>query len=128
MPVQSDFGHSRKWIGNLSCNHHHGGFQSDFKRAFNVPKWPRSYVMWLPLPGVALVATGLIGFRKRRVVRMLLCALLCGLIFVQVRCGGDTPLGSGTAGTPPGAYSITITGTSGAQRSTTLTLTVRQRP
>ena len=53
------------------------------------------------------------------------CVLFAGVVF-QVACGG----GGGSHGTPTGAYTITITGTSGSAtgslvRSTSTTLQVQ---
>ncbi len=74
--------------------------------------------LWLPLAGFALIGAGLGCRRSSRLVRAALGALLlCGLIF-QAACNGS--------GTASQAYTVTITGTSGAtQHSTTATLTVQ---
>jgi len=89
-----------------------------------------SYALWLPLLG--LVGLGSCfgskrgNSKRRRIQAMLLgCLLFAGVVF-QVACGG----GGGSHGTPTGAYTITITGTSGSAtgslvRSTSTTLQVQ---
>jgi hypothetical protein len=75
-----------------------------------------SYALWLPLLG--LVSIGALGSKQRRMKAVLLgCALCLGML----TCGG------GNKGTPAGAYTITVTGTSSAAtgslvRSTSTTL------
>jgi FG-GAP-like repeat len=92
---------------------------------------PRSgllYALWLPIVGLV---SGGIGFGSKQSGRMKLgtlmlgCVLGAGLIF-QVACGGGSSTSGGRGGTPPGTYTIVVTGASGAmQRSTMVTLTVR---
>jgi uncharacterized repeat protein (TIGR03803 family) len=91
-----------------------------------------SYALWLPLLG--LVGLGSCfgskrgNSKRRRIQAMLLgCLLFAGVVF-QAACGGGG--GGGSHGTPTGAYTITITGTSGAAtgslvRSTSTTLQVQ---
>jgi FG-GAP-like repeat len=83
----------------------------------------RGLALWLPLTGFAFLGTGLsIGFSKKRRVLMFLAAAIisCGLI-ASVGCGGG-----GTGGPKATAYTVTITGNSGAtQHSTTLTVLVQ---
>jgi len=71
------------------------------------------FAVWLPLLG--LVGMGKrFGSRQRKVNAMLLgCVLLAGVV-VQVACGGSSSSGGGSSGTPAGAYTITVTGTSSA--------------
>jgi hypothetical protein len=57
------------------------------------------------------------------------CALLGGVV-LQVACGNSSSSGGGSSGTPAGAYTITVTGTSSAAtgslvRSTATTLQVQ---
>ena len=83
----------------------------------------RGLALWLPLTGFAFLGTGLsIGFSKKRRVLMFLAAAIisCGLI-ASVGCGGG-----GAGGPKATAYTVTITGNSGAtQHSTTLTVLVQ---
>jgi uncharacterized repeat protein (TIGR03803 family) len=86
-----------------------------------------SYAMWLPVLG--LVGMGSRFSAKQRMIKamlLLICVLFAGVAF-QVACGGGGS--SGGNGTPAGAYSITVTGTSSAAtgalvRSTSTTLQV----
>jgi hypothetical protein len=78
--------------------------------------------LWLPVTGFALLGTGFgARFSKKRRVLMFLAAIIsCGLI-ASVACGGGSP-----GGPNPTAYTITVTGSSGAtQHSTQLNLTVQ---
>jgi len=78
--------------------------------------------LWLPVTGFAFLGTGFgVGFSKKRRVPMFLAAAIisCGLI-ASVACGGG-----GTGSPKATAYTVTITGNSGAtQHSTTLTVVV----
>ena len=86
------------------------------------------YAISLPLLGTALMG---IGFRRVRHKQML--GLLFGILLfalAQASCGGGSSSGGGggkgSGGTPPGNYSVTVTGTSGSlQHSTTDILTVQ---
>jgi uncharacterized repeat protein (TIGR03803 family) len=86
-----------------------------------------SYALWLPLLG--LVSIGSLGSKQRRIQAMLLGGVLCLGVGSQVACGGGST-SSAARGTPAGAYTITVTGTSGAAtgsliRSTSTTLQVQ---
>jgi hypothetical protein len=87
------------------------------------------YAIWLPMGGLAWLG---ISFpsrsaRKKMLAPLLFCSLLVAGAVFQVSCGGQTsaefhPRG----GTPPGTYTITVTGTSGStQHATTATLKVQ---
>ncbi len=83
----------------------------------------RGLALWLPVTGLAFVGTGLsIGFsKKRRVLMFLAAAIISSGSIASVACGGG-----GTGGPRATAYTITITGNSGAtQHSTTLTVAVQ---
>jgi hypothetical protein len=68
------------------------------------------YALWLPVPGLALVGFGVSGSARRKKIfgLILLCMLLAGVI-VTPACVSYTHLGN--VGTPPGQYTIAITGT-----------------
>jgi uncharacterized repeat protein (TIGR01451 family) len=68
------------------------------------------YATWLPLSGFALV--GLAGLSRRRRLALVCGALVvCGLIVFQPACSKSST--TTTGGTPPGNYTISVTGTSG---------------
>ena len=83
----------------------------------------RGLALWLPVTGLAFVGTGLsIGFsKKRRVLMFLAAAIISSGLIASVACGGG-----GTGGPRVTAYTVIITGNSGAtQHSTTLTVAVQ---
>jgi uncharacterized repeat protein (TIGR03803 family) len=87
-----------------------------------------SFAVWLPLLGLVGIGKRF-GSRQSKIKAMLLsCVLVAGLVF-QGACGGSSS-GGGSSGTPAGAYTITVTGTSSAAtgslvRSTNTTLQVQ---
>ena len=87
-----------------------------------------SYAMWLPLLGLAGIGNRLNSKQHKKKVMLLGCVFVGGLLF-QVACGGSSSM-TGSSGTPAGAYTITVTGTSSAAsgslvRSTSTTLQVQ---
>jgi FG-GAP-like repeat len=76
-------------------------------------------LLWFPVAGFALLGTGF--SRKRRVLVFLIAAAaLFPMLITQVACGG------GSTGAKSTAYTVTITGNSGAtQHSSTVTVTVQ---
>jgi hypothetical protein len=81
--------------------------------------------LWLPMAGLALIGIGFSSRREKRakLPSLLLCSLLVGGLVFLGACGGGNHTGDGGGGTPPGAYTITFTGTSGSvQHSTTVKL------
>ena len=87
------------------------------------------YAIWLPMAGLAWLGIGsfLKPPRNKMLAASLLCSLLIAGVVFQASCGGQTgPKVHQTGGTPPGAYTITIIGTSGStQHSTNVTLIVQ---
>jgi probable HAF family extracellular repeat protein len=74
------------------------------------------YALWLPLFGVLAPVVGSRATRKDRKAHLIAAALVCMLfvaIAVQVGCGSTSP----KPGTPPGQYTVTVTGTSGSVMS-----------
>jgi hypothetical protein len=81
------------------------------------------YAIFLPIGGVALLGAGSASRRKRLFGFLLLGIILMGLLMLPA-CGGSSGGGGGT-NTPPGSYSITVSGQGGgATHSATLKLTV----
>ena len=84
------------------------------------------YAAVLPLfSGIVLVGFGRRsdGGRSRKLLGLVACcALASGLVF-QAACGGGNNSTTGTSGTPSGAYTVTITGSSSSQHTVTLRLT-----
>jgi hypothetical protein len=84
------------------------------------------YVAWIALFGcVGTVFAA--GSKKRNLFVLLLGSLLFGGLLTQVACGGGSvQSGGGSPGTPPGTYTINVTGTSGSlQSAANVTLTVQ---
>jgi len=83
------------------------------------------YGFWVAVPGLTLLGVGVGGGRRRRRILgiFMLCALF-GLLLLQPACGG-TSTQAPVSGTPPGIYTITVTGTSGSDsKSSSITLSV----
>jgi hypothetical protein len=66
------------------------------------------YALWLPVPGVAILGIGLGGSRKKKLFGLLILGLLLCAVMVTPGCVSTTQLGN--VGTPPGQYTITVTG------------------
>jgi hypothetical protein len=68
------------------------------------------YAFWLPLPGLALVglSVGSGGSRRKRLLGLLLLGLLLTGLVITPACVSTVHLGN--VGTPPGQYSIAVTG------------------
>jgi hypothetical protein len=68
------------------------------------------YAFWLPVPGLALVglSVGSVGSRRRRLLGLLLLGLLLTGLVVTPAC--VSTVHQGNVGTPPGQYSIAVTG------------------
>ena len=88
------------------------------------------YALWLPVGGLTWMGIGLASKapRNRMLPVLVLCVVLAAA-FSLVSCGGGTRVADPhrTGGTPPGTYTITITGASSGslEHSTTVMLTVQ---
>ncbi len=87
--------------------------------------FPSLYGLWLAVPGLTLVGAG-VGRdrRRRRILGILMLCALFALLLLQPACSSSTTQAP-VSGTPPGIYTITVTGTSGSDtKSGSITLTV----
>jgi hypothetical protein len=68
------------------------------------------YAFWLPVPGLALLGLGVgsRGSRRKKLFGLLLLGLLLTGVVVTPACVSKVNLGN--VGTPPGQYSISVTG------------------
>jgi len=66
------------------------------------------YALWLPVPGLALVGISLGSSRRKRLLGFLLLGLLVAGVIATPACVSYTHLGN--VGTPPGQYTIAVTG------------------
>jgi hypothetical protein len=66
------------------------------------------YALWLPIPGLALAGFGSQSARRKKLLGLLLLGLLLAGVGVTPACVSTTHLGN--VGTPPGQYTIAITG------------------
>ena len=89
------------------------------------------YAMLLPVFGITLVGAGLgsAGTRRRKLFGFLMLGMVVGCLFLMPACSSsnNNSGGGGNTGTPAGAYTITVTGSSGGTvvtGSPALTLTV----
>ena len=89
------------------------------------------YGLLLPVFGITLLGAGMGsgGSRRRKLFGFLMLGMVLAGLLVMPACGGSsTPTGGGgNPGTPAGAYTITVTGTSSGVIVTgtpALTLTV----
>jgi uncharacterized repeat protein (TIGR01451 family) len=83
------------------------------------------YGVWLAVPGLTLLGVG-VGSdrRRRRILGVLMLCTLFALLLLQPACSGSSTQAP-VSGTPPGIYTITVTGTSGSDtKSGQITLSV----
>jgi len=68
------------------------------------------YALWLPVPGLALIGVGFGSSRSRRkkMFGLFILGLLLTTVLLTPACVSYTHLGN--VGTPPGQYTITVTG------------------
>src|SRR5262249_18464088 len=84
------------------------------------------YAVWLPLGAVFFGGIGFGQARRKKLLGVVMGAVLgTGLLF-QVACGGGGSPPPHDTGTASGTYTITVTGTAGTiSRSTMVSLTVQ---
>jgi uncharacterized repeat protein (TIGR01451 family) len=70
------------------------------------------YATWIPIGGLSLLGLGVSRRRRRWLVGMLL-AFALSILVLQPACSSSNSTPPPTGGTPPGIYTITITGSSG---------------
>jgi len=69
---------------------------------------PYLYAMWLPVPALAFLGFGVAESRRKRLCGLLLIGLLFAAVLVTPGCVSYTHLGN--VGTPPGQYTVSVTG------------------
>lgn len=85
------------------------------------------FAFWFGMPGIVVLGGAACTKRKKAIMLALLVIVLISLI-TMTACGGDSKSSTPqpVAGTPPGTYTVTVTGTSGTlTHTTTLTLVVQ---
>jgi hypothetical protein len=82
--------------------------------------------LWLPILGVPLIGFGTLHSRNKKLLGWLLVAVL--LVSVSVIAGCVHYVTLGNVGTPPGPYTITVTGidTNGLTQASNATGTTNQ--
>ena len=85
------------------------------------------YALWLPIGGLAWAGMSLARTKRRQLLGLLCCCILMTELILLTACGSSSsPSEPGSSGTPPGNYTVTVTGSSGAtQNSTSVTFTVQ---
>ncbi len=94
---------------------------------------PRSrgvfYAMWLPVGGLLVLGAGLTSrkYKQRLSCFLFECVLFAVLILLAACGGGNSSFRgvSGSAGTPPGVYAVTISASGSVTHTTAVTLTVK---
>ena len=81
------------------------------------------YALLLPIGGI--LGVGFTSRRKKLLGILMICLAILGVVIIT-SCGGggsSSSGGGGTGGTPAGAYTVTVTGTSGSLAAQTATFT-----
>jgi hypothetical protein len=85
--------------------------------------------MWLPVGGLLVLGAGLTSRKHNQRLSCFLfeCVLFSGLILLAACGGGSSSFGgvSGSAGTPAGVYTVTISASGSVTHTTAVTLTVK---
>jgi VCBS repeat protein/List-Bact-rpt repeat protein len=93
------------------------------RNSFVSPGW--FYALWIPLVGLMSTSVRSVRKNKKRMFGLLVCAILLSGMTFESACGGSQ-VKQRSGGTPPGNYTITVTGISGPlQHSTSFRLTVQ---
>ncbi|HXJ89882.1 MAG TPA: VCBS repeat-containing protein [Candidatus Binatia bacterium] len=94
------------------------------RNSFGSPSW--YYALWMPTIGFVCFSLQTAQKNKRNATGLIILGILLLGITFQSACGGGTQVKQMSGGTPPGNYTITVTGTSAAlQHTTTFALTVQ---
>lgn len=84
-----------------------------------------AYASWLPLMGLFGLAVMTMPRKRRRVSPIVLITLPVFALALLIGCGSNSTPQPANNGTPPGTYTITVTGSSGnVTQTTTFSLTV----
>jgi hypothetical protein len=88
---------------------------------------PVGYATWMGFTGVGLIGLVLVGVRgKSRTTRKRLLLVVFSFMVLLMTMGcGALQVTPGTAGTPSGTFTVTMTGSNASFTSTTFTLTVK---
>jgi hypothetical protein len=74
------------------------------------------FLLALCIPGLGLVATGIVRPNRRKLLGFGIAMLFISGCLLETACGGTSAVGPRT---PQGAYTVTVTGSAGAMQQTT---------